>query len=134
VVRIECYFRVGGFVSHRFGSYTLLAIRAARLRGEKTGLTDEERAFYDALAENQSARQVMGKPALRVIAQELVASIKRNVSVAWMHREAAPARIRPSSQIRLSPRLAGCRGAERLAAGRGALGGLGGVIQNLSVV
>ena len=71
-------------------------IRAARLRGEETGLTDEERAFYDALAENQSARQVMGKPALRVIAQELVASIKSNVSVDWMHREAARARIRVS--------------------------------------
>ena len=43
-------------------------IRAARARGEETGLTDEEIAFYDALAENESARQVMGEPALRVIA------------------------------------------------------------------
>jgi type I restriction enzyme R subunit len=33
-------------------------IRAARLRGEETGLTAEEIAFYDALAENESARQV----------------------------------------------------------------------------
>ena len=31
-------------------------IRAARARGEETGLTDEEIAFYDALAENESAR------------------------------------------------------------------------------
>jgi type I site-specific restriction-modification system R (restriction) subunit len=35
-------------------------IRAARARGEETGLTDEEITFYDALAENESARQVMG--------------------------------------------------------------------------
>jgi type I restriction enzyme R subunit len=69
-------------------------IRAARARGEETGLTDEEIAFYDALAENESARQVMGEPALRVIAHELVASIKNNVSVDWMHREAARARMR----------------------------------------
>ena len=69
-------------------------IRAARARGEETGLTDEEIAFYDALAENESARQVMGEPALRVIAHELVASIKSNVSVDWMHREAARARMR----------------------------------------
>jgi type I restriction enzyme R subunit len=69
-------------------------IRAARLRGEETGLTEEERAFYDALAENESARQVMGEPSLRVIAHELVASIKSNVSVDWMHREAARARMR----------------------------------------
>ena len=69
-------------------------IRAARARGEETGLSDEEIAFYDALAENESARQVMGEPALRVIAHELVTSIKSNVSVDWMHREAARANIR----------------------------------------
>jgi type I restriction enzyme R subunit len=69
-------------------------IRAARARGEETGLKDEEIAFYDALAENESARQVMGEPALRVIATELVASIKNNVSVDWMHRDAARARMR----------------------------------------
>jgi type I restriction enzyme, R subunit len=69
-------------------------IRAARSRGEETGLSDEEIAFYDALAENESARQVMGEPKLRVIAQELVTSIKGSVSVDWMHREAARARMR----------------------------------------
>jgi hypothetical protein len=65
-----------------------------KTEGEETGLTDEEVAFYDALAENESARQVMGEPTLRVIATELVASIKSSVSVDWMHREAARARIR----------------------------------------
>ena len=69
-------------------------IRAARSRGEEKGLTDEEVAFYDALAENESARQVMGEPKLRVIAHELVTSIKDSVSVDWMHREAARARMR----------------------------------------
>jgi type I restriction enzyme, R subunit len=69
-------------------------IRAARSRGEETGLTAEEIAFYDALAENESARQVMGEPTLRVIAQELVTVIKGNVSVDWMHRDSARANIR----------------------------------------
>ena len=69
-------------------------IRAARERGEETGLTDEEIAFYDALAENRSARDVMGEPTLRVIAHELLMSLKGNVSVDWMHREAARARMR----------------------------------------
>lgn len=69
-------------------------IRAARARGEETGLSDEEIAFYDALAENESARTAMGEPALRVIAQELVNSIRSNVTVDWMHREASRARIR----------------------------------------
>jgi type I restriction enzyme R subunit len=69
-------------------------IRAASARGEDTGLTDEEIAFYDALAENESARQVMGEPALRVIAHELVAVIKGNVTIDWMHRDSARANIR----------------------------------------
>ena len=38
----------------------------------ENGLTDEEIAFYDALADNQSAREVMGEPTLRVIAHELL--------------------------------------------------------------
>ncbi len=36
----------------------------------------------------------MGEPALRLIAHELIAGIKQNISVDWMHREAARARIR----------------------------------------
>jgi Domain of unknown function (DUF3387) len=32
-------------------------IRAARARGEEAGLTDEEITFYNALTENESARQ-----------------------------------------------------------------------------
>jgi type I restriction enzyme, R subunit len=69
-------------------------IRAKRARGEETGLTDDEIAFYDALAANDSARSVMGEPALRVIAHELVASVKGNVTVDWMRRETARARMR----------------------------------------
>ena len=69
-------------------------IRAARARGEETGLSDEEIAFYDALAENESAREAMGEPTLRVIAHELVQVIKGNLSIDWMHRDAARANIR----------------------------------------
>lgn len=69
-------------------------IRAARQRGEETGLSDEEIAFYDALAENESAREVMGEPKLRVIAHELVTSVKGSVTVDWMHRDTARARMR----------------------------------------
>ncbi len=69
-------------------------IKAARQRGEETGLNQEEIAFYDALAENQSARDMMGEPALRVIALELVKSLKSSITVDWMHRDAARARLR----------------------------------------
>ncbi|MGY3032717.1 type I restriction enzyme R subunit [Bradyrhizobium sp. USDA 4354] len=69
-------------------------IRSARARGEEAGLTDEEVAFYDALAENASARAMMGEPALRMIAHELVSVIKSNLTVDWMHRDSARANIR----------------------------------------
>ena len=69
-------------------------IRAARQRGEEAGLSNEEIAFYDALAESESAREVMGEPKLRVIAHELVTSVKGNVTVDWMHRDGARARMR----------------------------------------
>lgn len=69
-------------------------IRAARQRGEESGLNDEEIALYDALAENRSAREVMDEPTLRVIAHDLIQSLKNNVTVDWVHREAARARMR----------------------------------------
>ncbi|MFO7339079.1 MAG: DUF3387 domain-containing protein, partial [Lysobacteraceae bacterium] len=63
-------------------------------RGEESGLSDEEIAFYDALAENESAVQVMGDDKLKVIAHELLISLRENVTVDWAHRESARARMR----------------------------------------
>ncbi len=54
-------------------------IRAARQRGEESGLSDEEIAFYDALAENESALQMMGDDKLKLIAHELLMSLRENV-------------------------------------------------------
>ena len=69
-------------------------IRAAHDRGEEAGLSREEIAFYDALAENESAVEVMGNDHLRVILQELLRGLKSNASVDWQHRESARARMR----------------------------------------
>lgn len=69
-------------------------IRAARRRGEEQGLSAEEIAFYDALAENKTAAEVMGDDKLKVIAHELLTSLKSSITVDWTHREAARARIR----------------------------------------
>lgn len=69
-------------------------IRAARQRGEESGLSDEEVAFYFALAENQSAVEMMGDAKLRVIAHELLMSLRDNVTVDWAHRDSARARMR----------------------------------------
>jgi len=69
-------------------------IRAARQRGEEQGLSEDEIAFYDALAENESAIQVLGDDKLKLIAHELLVSLRENVSVDWAHRDSARARMR----------------------------------------
>ena len=69
-------------------------IRAANRRGEEEGLSREEISFYDALAKNESAVEVMGNDQLRVIAHELLSNLKNNASVDWQHRESARARMR----------------------------------------
>ena len=68
-------------------------IRAAHQRGEEEGLSEEEISFYDALAQNESAVEVMGNDHLRVIAHELLASLRSNASVDWQHRASARARM-----------------------------------------
>lgn len=69
-------------------------IRAEQARGESEGLSEEEIAFYDALADNESAVDIMGNDSLKVIAAELVNSLKANATVDWSHRESARARMR----------------------------------------
>ncbi len=69
-------------------------MRESLLRGEETGLSRDEIAFYDALAENESAVDIMGDDSLKVIAHELLTSLKRNATVDWSHRESARARMR----------------------------------------
>ena len=69
-------------------------IRAAHRRGKEEDLNAEEIAFYDALAQNQSAVEVMGDDQLRTIAQELLNSLKSNASVDWQHRQSARAKMR----------------------------------------
>lgn len=69
-------------------------MQAARARGEEQGLSPEEVAFYDALAENQSAVEAMGDEKLRLIAHEMLEQLRSNVTVDWHKRESARARMR----------------------------------------
>src|SRR5437868_5293386 len=54
-------------------------------RGQELGLNDDEVAFYDALAANNSAVQVMGTDHLKVIATELVTQARKSVTIDWTH-------------------------------------------------
>jgi type I restriction enzyme R subunit len=69
-------------------------MRESDKQGEDLGHTDEERAFYDALADNKSAVQAMGDKKLRVIATELVNQVRKSVTIDWTLRESAQAKIR----------------------------------------
>ncbi|WP_220681779.1 DUF3387 domain-containing protein [Methanofollis formosanus] len=73
---------------------TAQEVREAVGRGEKLGLSEAEVAFYDALAENESARQVMADEDLRKIASELVVKIRENVTIDWSLKESVRARMR----------------------------------------
>jgi type I restriction enzyme, R subunit len=69
-------------------------MREANARGESLGLSEDELAFYDALETNDSAVKVLGEPTLRTIAQELVKTVRANVSIDWTLRENVRAQLR----------------------------------------
>jgi type I restriction enzyme R subunit len=69
-------------------------MRAAEARGENLGLSDDELAFYDALETNDSAVKVLGDDTLRTIARELVATVRKNVTIDWTIRDNVRAQLR----------------------------------------
>lgn len=58
------------------------------------GLSDEELAFYDALADNDSARKLMSDVTLQQIAKELTQAIRANLTVDWAIRSSVQAKMR----------------------------------------
>lgn len=69
-------------------------ITEAEKRGESSGLTPDELAFYDALSDNDSARELMGEDILKQIARDLTVSIKNSVSIDLSIRESVQAKMR----------------------------------------
>ncbi|WP_299491652.1 HsdR family type I site-specific deoxyribonuclease [Acaryochloris sp. IP29b_bin.137] len=69
-------------------------VEAAKNRGEELGLESYELAFYDALAQNQSAKDIMGHDQLRELAIVLVARVRKNASIDWNLKETARARMK----------------------------------------
>ena len=63
-------------------------------RAEAMGLTEDEVAFYDALAASESALQILGDAKLRAIARDLVKSVRENATIDWNLREGVKAGIR----------------------------------------
>lgn len=62
--------------------------------GEKLGLKKEELAFYEALAQNQSARELMGDEVLSKLAKEITDTLRKSITIDWQYKEGVRARMR----------------------------------------
>ena len=69
-------------------------IREESARGRELDLTEDEIAFYDALEVNDSAVKVLGDDTLKMIARELVETVRRNTTIDWTVRENVRAHLR----------------------------------------
>lgn len=72
----------------------LIEIAKDLQREPEDGLTPQERAFYDALAQNSSAVEAMSNANLQVIAAELVRAVRANSGTDWWKRENVRAQMR----------------------------------------
>lgn len=68
--------------------------REAQKRGEKLNLSEDELAFYDALANNESAIEVLGNETLKKIARELTVLIRENTTIDWTLKDSVKANLR----------------------------------------
>ena len=69
-------------------------IRAADQRGENLNLRQDELAFYDALADNPNAENLLGDQILKQIAHELTESVRNNTSIDWQYKQSVQAKLR----------------------------------------
>ena len=69
-------------------------MRAEGARGEELGMSEDEVVFYDALETSDSAVQVLGDETLKTITRELVATVRRNVTIDWTIRDNVRAQLR----------------------------------------
>jgi type I restriction enzyme R subunit len=69
-------------------------MREAAERGEKLGLNDDEVAFYDALAANESAVRELGDEILKKIAQELSDKVRQSATIDWTVRDSVRAAMK----------------------------------------
>ncbi|WP_010662923.1 type I restriction endonuclease subunit R [Marinilabilia salmonicolor] len=69
-------------------------IKEADKRGEKLGLSMDELAFYDAVASNESAKDLLGDDVLLKLARVLVERVKANASIDWTVKESVRKKLK----------------------------------------
>jgi type I restriction enzyme R subunit len=73
----------------------------AMKREEALGLNPDELAFYDALANNESAIRELGDEILKKIAHELTEKLRKSTTVDWQVRDSVRAKLRNLVRITL---------------------------------
>ena len=68
--------------------------QSAMARDDALGLNPDEIAFYDALAENESAVRELGDEVLKKLAIEVTLKLRQSTTVDWQVRESVRARLR----------------------------------------
>jgi type I restriction enzyme R subunit len=68
--------------------------RDEKSKGKELSLTKEEEAFYDALASNQSAVDLLGDKVLAKMAAELTRLVRENASIDWTMRQSIQAKLK----------------------------------------
>jgi len=68
--------------------------QAAMAREAELGLTPDEVAFYDALANNESAVRELGDETLKKIAVEITEKLRKSTTVDWQVRDSVRAQLK----------------------------------------
>ncbi|MDW7732866.1 MAG: type I restriction endonuclease subunit R [Methanolobus sp.] len=68
--------------------------REALKHDEDLGLSPDEIAFYDALADNESAVRELGDETLKKIAKEITEKLRKSTTVDWQVRDSVRAKLR----------------------------------------
>ncbi|MFW5852508.1 MAG: type I restriction endonuclease subunit R [Nanoarchaeota archaeon] len=69
-------------------------VRDDKQRGKELGLTKDEEAFYDALANNESAVEELGDEILKKISRELTELVRKNTSIDWTIRKNVQSKLK----------------------------------------
>lgn len=69
-------------------------LKTALERNETLGLSSDEIAFYDALAERPEVLEQMGDVTLKKLATELTEKLRQSTTVDWQKRDSVRAQMR----------------------------------------
>lgn len=69
-------------------------IKDSEEQGNELGLSDEEKAFYDALTRPQAVKDVYENDELVAMTKELTETLRKNRTIDWQHKESARAGMR----------------------------------------